>query len=94
MAATKAEAVPAKSGDGSVAPSNSANPAAARSGMAAWIPVIAAVVLAPIATWATVEFVVLPMLQKKMATAPAEGAVADSATHGGQSAPRGRWSWG
>ena len=87
MAATKAEAVPAKSGDGSVAPSNSANPAAARSGMAAWIPVIAAVVLATIATWATVEFVVLPRLQKKMATAPAEGAVADSATHGGQSAP-------
>lgn len=36
------------------------------------MPVIAAVLLAPVATWATVEFVLLPRLQKKVAAAAGE----------------------
>jgi flagellar protein FliL len=44
---------------------------APRSGLAAWLPVIATLLLAPAATWATVEFVLLPRLQKKIAATPA-----------------------
>jgi flagellar FliL protein len=48
-----------------------ANPApVARGGLSAWLPAIAALVLAPVATWAAVEFVVLPRLQKKIAATP------------------------
>lgn len=54
---------------------------AASGGIKAWLPVIAALVLAPAVTWATVEFVLVPRLQKKLA-APA----ADSAEHGGEPA--------
>jgi flagellar protein FliL len=60
--------------------------AAPRSGLKAWIPAIAALVLAPVATWATVEFVLVPRLQKKLAeplpAAEAHPAEAASA-HGG-----------
>jgi flagellar FliL protein len=50
-------------------------------GIKAWIPVIAAIVLAPAATWATVEFVLVPRLQKKLSTAaaPAGHAAAEPA---------------
>lgn len=49
-----------------------APPAApAGGGMKAWLPVAIALVGAPAATWATVEFVLLPRLQKKIAAAPA-----------------------
>jgi flagellar FliL protein len=48
-----------------------AAPSAGRGGIMAWVPVIAVVLLAPVATWATVEFVVLPRLQKKIAAGPA-----------------------
>jgi flagellar protein FliL len=60
-----------------------AAPAAAparRSGLAAWLPLIVALIAAPAATWATVEFVLLPRLQKKIA-APA----ADEASDGHKS---------
>jgi flagellar FliL protein len=53
------------------APVNVVAAVAPRRGFAAWLPVIAAVVLAPAATWATVEFVLVPRLQKKL-NAPAE----------------------
>ncbi|MEO5958601.1 MAG: hypothetical protein ABIR80_05760, partial [Opitutaceae bacterium] len=33
---------------------------AARGGIEKWLPAIATVLLAPVATWATVEFVLLP----------------------------------
>lgn len=69
--ATKADppAPPAKE----AAPAAPAAPSAASSGrsvITAWIPVIAALVLAPAATWGTVEFVLLPRLQKKIAAMP------------------------
>ena len=46
-----------------------AAPAAKKGGaMAQWIPVIAAVVLAPVLSWAVAEYVLLPRLTKKLAT--------------------------
>ncbi|MEI7551958.1 MAG: flagellar basal body-associated FliL family protein [Verrucomicrobiota bacterium] len=53
-----------------------------------WLPVIAALLLAPVATWATVEFVLLPRLQKKLAavvagTEPAEPAAPAKESSGG-----------
>jgi flagellar FliL protein len=79
MAAPKAEASAAP------APAAVAAPAAptARGGFAAWLPVLAALLLAPAATWGTVEFVLLPRLQKKIAATP----VADAAPHAEEAAP-------
>jgi flagellar FliL protein len=60
-------------------------------GIKSWFPVIAALLLAPVATWATVEFVLVPRLQKKLAApSNAEGerakaAAADQAGAGGES---------
>jgi flagellar FliL protein len=72
MASSKPEAAaapaPAKPADGA--------PAAGGGGAKAWLPVIAALVLAPAATWATVEFVLVPRLQKKLA-APAAASAGD-----------------
>ncbi len=75
MAAPKSEAPPAAATV--IAPTAPVK----KGGIGAWIPVIAAILLAPVATWATVEFVLLPRLQKKIAaTAPGEhGAEAASA---------------
>lgn len=56
-------------------------PAAARGSLSAWLPAIATVLLAPVATWTAVEFVMLPRLQKKIATPPA----AESGAAGGES---------
>jgi flagellar FliL protein len=43
-------------------------------GAKAWLPAIMALLLAPAATWATVEYVLVPRLQKKLAAAaPANG---------------------
>lgn len=46
-------------------------------GAKAWLPVVAALLLAPVATWATVEFVLVPRLQKKLA-APAHAGEAEA----------------
>lgn len=59
-----------------------AAPVTARGGFAAWLPAMATILLAPVATCATVEFLLLPRLQKKVAStiseehavAPTEGA--------------------
>jgi len=60
--------------------------------MAAWLPVIVGLIFTPAATWATVEFVLVPRLQKKIAaqsqdpsghSALAESAPESSAGHGG-----------
>ncbi len=40
--------------------------APAKAGLKAWLPTIAAVVLAPAATWAVAQFVLLPRLQKSL----------------------------
>jgi flagellar FliL protein len=42
---------------------------APRGALATWLPAVLTLLLAPVATWATVEFVVLPRLQKKIAAA-------------------------
>jgi len=79
MAAKPEPAAPA-------APSAAATAAPAAAGSKSWLPVIAALLLAPVATWATVEFVLMPRLQKKLVApanpeeAHAEPAPAD---HGG-----------
>ncbi len=57
---------------------------APRGGFAAWLPAIASLLLAPAATWAAVEFVVLPRLQRKIAATPL---VAAAAPAGEVSAP-------
>jgi len=61
-------------------------PAPAKAGGAkAWLPVIAALLLAPVATWATVEFVLVPRLQKKLAApASAHAEPVAAAAHGGK----------
>ena len=62
-----------------------AAPAAPRGGgLKAWIPAIAALLLAPAATWATVEFVLVPRLKKQLSTIPAAEAhpAAEAGGHG------------
>jgi flagellar protein FliL len=40
-------------------------------GLAAWLPAIVSVIVAPAATWATAQFVIVPRLEKKLALPPA-----------------------
>ncbi|HEY1107455.1 MAG TPA: flagellar basal body-associated FliL family protein [Opitutaceae bacterium] len=60
-----------------------AAPAAQGGGAKAWVPAIAALLLAPVATWATVEFVLVPRIQKKI-SAPA---AAEEPAHAAEAAP-------
>jgi flagellar FliL protein len=70
------------------APETPAAAAPARGRLAAWVPAIVTIVLAPVATCATVEFLLLPRLQKKIASTSSEEhspAPADTASsHGGK----------
>ena len=77
--ATPAATPPAPATAAAGASANAANAAAAApaaapaaSPLKPWLPVIAALVLGPALTFATVEFVLLPRLTKKLATAAAE----------------------
>lgn len=81
-------AVPAAvSGAAPMAPA----PPAARGALSTWLPAIATVLLAPVATWTAVEFVMLPRLQKKIASAPAaESAAAGGESSGGQGGKAGK----
>ncbi len=45
-------------------------PASSGRRIVAWLPAIAALLLAPVATWATVEFVLLPRWQRTLAAKP------------------------
>lgn len=47
--------------------------------MAQWIPVIAAVILAPVLSWAVAEFVLLPRMTKKLASVKVGEAVEEHA---------------
>jgi flagellar FliL protein len=86
----KAEAAAAPKAEAIVAAPAAAAAPAARGGLAAWLPAIATLLLAPVATWATVEFVLLPRLQKKiLAPATAEAAAA-AETHGGEKGKEGK----
>ena len=102
MAAPKPEAPaasaapPAAKGDAAPPPAAAAPAAPAmRSALMAWLPVIASLLLAPVATWATVEFVLLPRLQKKIAEPPAAenpaaAPAAESSAHGGKPGKEGK----
>jgi flagellar protein FliL len=80
--ATKTEtpAAPAKAETAApVAPPPASAP---RAGIAAWLPAIAVVLLAPVVTWATVEFVLIPRLQKQLSAPVAEASAEKGAGHG------------
>jgi len=64
--------------------------AAPARGLKAWLPTLAALLLAPAATWATVEFVVVPRLQKKLATASSGEKPAEAAPAAGKSGKAGK----
>ena len=82
MAASKADAAPAKGAEAAAPTVIAPSAPAKKGGAGSWIPVIVAVLVAPVATWATVEYVLLPRLQKKLATASAA-----AEEHGAESAP-------
>src|SRR4051812_8689564 len=79
-----APAAGAKADATAPAAATAAAPAAPRGGLKAWIPAIAALVLAPAATWATVEFVLVPRLKKQLSVMPAAEAkpAAETGGHG------------
>ncbi len=52
------------------APVAAAPTAASGGGLKAWLPTLAALVLAPALTWAVAQFVLIPSLQQKLAATP------------------------
>lgn len=60
----------AKSEPAEPAPVVTLSAPASRGGLMSWLPAVVSLVLAPAATWATVEFVLVPRLQKKLSTPP------------------------
>lgn len=87
--AKSAPSAPAPAGaPAAAAPAASAAPAAAAApkggGFKSWLPAILAIVLAPAATWAVGQFVLIPQLAKKIAAAPAatEEVAVESGGHG------------
>lgn len=70
-------AAPEKSGTAPAeAPASAPKKASA---LKAWLPAIVAILLAPAASFAVAQFVLLPKLQAKLAAAPAEGEAAHAA---------------
>jgi len=86
MATPRSETSAPGRGESESAP---AAPAAAPGGLSAWLPVLAAVVLSPALTWATVEFLLLPRLRDRIAVAAA-GPDAAKAAAGAAGAADGR----
>ena len=87
-ASPKSETSPAKPAKAdAVADAPAAVATTGAGGFKAWLPAIAALLLAPGATWATVEYVLVPRLQKKL-TAPAAPA-AEAQSHAAPPAPSG-----
>ena len=91
-AKTEAPAAPAKGEAPDAAASAVALAApAGKGGIASWLPVIAAVVLAPAATFATVEYLVLPRMIKKLsAPPPVAVAAAEAPAEGGKEGGEGK----
>jgi flagellar FliL protein len=77
--AAVAKAAPAKT---ETAPPVAAPAAAPGGGIAAWLPAITVMLLAPALTWATVEFVLVPRLQKQLSSPAAEAGVEGAAGSG------------
>jgi len=78
-AKSEATATPAAAAAAAAAPAVAGAPAAPATkggAIAKWIPVIAAVILAPVLSWAVAEFVLVPRLAKKLATVKAGDAPA------------------
>jgi flagellar protein FliL len=87
--------MPAGAGKTDAAPAGAAPAAGAakgRSALMAWIPAIAALLVAPVATWGVVQFVVLPRLVKQLSAAPVAEAAAEAAPHekGGKEGKEGK----
>lgn len=84
--ATKASPAPNKADAPAAAEGAPAAPAAApkRAALKPWLPAIAALLLAPAMTWATVELVLVPRLKKQLvAPTPAEIAARAAEAKGG-----------
>ncbi len=70
----EAKEAPDKAAPDKTASEKGAAPAGARfAGLKAWLPVLLAVFAAPAASWAVAEYVLLPRLEQKLATAQAAG---------------------
>ncbi len=87
MAKPPASSAPASAAPAAAAPAAASAPAPAAAaakgaGFKAWIPAIVAILLAPAATWAVGQFVLIPQLAKKLASVPAGEEVAAEAAPG------------
>ena len=84
--AAPSPATPSPSAAASAAAGPIATPGAGSSGgINAWIPAIAAILLAPAFTWALVQFVLVPLFRKQLAEPiPAQGAVRAGGKEGGK----------
>jgi len=87
---SKSEPAAAKPGGKSEASAEVAAAPAPSGGAKAMLPMILALVLAPAATWATVEFLLLPRLQKKLAAGGAGAPAGDHAAPASGHAPAGK----
>ncbi len=79
------KAAAAAAGDKAPAP---APVVAAKGGLKPWLPTIAAIILSPVCAWAVGQFVLIPRLQAKLASAPL--IAESSAKSGGQEAKEGK----
>jgi flagellar protein FliL len=94
-AKTEAPPAPAKGEAPDAAPPAAvavATASAGKGGLASWLPVLAAVLLAPAATFATVEYVVLPRMLKKLSAPPpaASAPAPETAAEGGKEGEEGK----
>lgn len=66
------------------------SPAAPPRGLKPWLPALAVLLLAPVATWATVEFVVVPRLRQKLAVATSGEKPAEATPPAGKAGKTGK----
>ena len=85
--ATAAAAKPEKPAPPPEAAASSASAAAPVRGLRAWLPTLVTVVAAPAATWATIQFVMLPRLEKKLAVGTADAATKAQAVEAAEGKP-------
>jgi len=69
--ATNPATAAAAAATGAATPAGTVAPVSKGAALAPWLPVIAAIVLAPVLSWAVAEFVLLPRMQKKLAAVKA-----------------------
>jgi len=72
-----------------MAPVEKSAAAAASGGFKAWLPAISVILLAPVCTWAVGQFVLIPQLQKKLASTPTEAHAATAGAAGAADAKSG-----